>query len=217
MTMGWLLVALLSACTSAERKPIEKHRAEGVAQLDRLRQVRALVMNQPPLDADTRSFRFTNVDFRRDEVRSIANGTFVVVDDLTDQNLKRGWSDAPFSLSRSFVEDCGEWFSPGNVSEPIYDAPTVARKVNEFLAVKWLGVIRTHELNEADGHHRFEVLFYQLSDPPSYAGGVRLDVRGDSRSPNGIRRASWEALFDAVSSRASGVKLDPRDNFVPLN
>ena len=225
MAGHWLLIASitsLAGCkssTSPERKPIETHRAEGATQLSRLKQVHSLVLSQPPLDADTASFRFANADFRRYEVHSVATGSFVAVDDLTDQNLKRGTSDAPFSLYQPFVEECGGWFSADDMREPIFDAPTVARKVKAFLAVKWLGVIRTNELNEEEGHHRFEVLFYQLSDPPSYAGGLRLDVRDDARGGSGmgrIRQLSWEALFDAVSSRTSGLKLDPRDAFAPL-
>ncbi len=203
---AWLLLlgaALLGGCRDKQSElaqaakeaeaaaVIERYKVQGLAQLERIRQVSELVRDRPPLDADSRSLPFEKASFKKDG-DSPPDGAFIDAGMLTEDGMMgRSFSKGITVDDRPFWGDCGAYLTVGKggggYTTP-RDAAAVEQELRAFLNVKYLGVARTIELrppedvNEDEfkaGRYRFDMFFFELADPPKYMGGLRVDASND--------------------------------------
>lgn len=259
MKPGWLIlggvvlavgggVGALKLQTIAEQKadaaPVARHRAEALAQLDRLQRVAELLQELAPLEADSRSLPLSHASFKK-HADPPPDGAFCDASQLTDEALASDFSQPhPLVLDEHpFWGRCIAWGLTGR--SPNGDPPRFANVIEEefaeFLAVKYVGVARPVEYREptaveagtfSAGRYRFDIYFFELADEPRYLGGFRIDavnsaqVRYQYREPTrsmdqsewlirNLRYQTQSALIEGLRQRAPGVVTHDPDYYLP--
>ena len=185
-----------AAKVAAAAATIERYKPQGLAQLERLRQVGGMMRDRAPLDADARSLPLAKASFKYNP-DSPPDGAFIDARMLTEEGLRKGSFSEGFTVNElAFWGECGAYLTTGKGSQgttpgytPYDDATAIEKAMQGFLKVKYVGVARTVESRYPEvtgenefkgGHYRFDMFFFELADPPQYLGGLRVDARNKS-------------------------------------
>ncbi len=226
---------------------IERYKAAGLAQLERLRQVGEMMRDRAPLDADARSLPFSKASFKYDP-NSPSDGAFIDARWLTEEGLRKNdFLVEQFAVNKfPFWKECGAYLTTGKGSSglrpgymPHTDATAVEKDMQGFLKVKYVGVARTVEIRYPEvtgedefegGRYRLDMFFFELTEPPQYLGGLRVDARNKSdiefvyggtvsrremaedTLARDLKFQTRTALYKMMTERAKGVILgEPND------
>ena len=233
--------AAAAARAAAAAAMIERYRAQGLAQLERIKRVGELVREREPLSADSRTLPFDNVSF--DETADPPpEGTFAEAARMTEEGMQDDSYNQGVTIDAyPFWGLCRAYLTTGknHVGETPYDAAAVEKALQAFLKLKYVGAARTVELRNPEaeaigndfngGRYRFDLFFYELADPPKYLGGLRVDARNESelkfkykessRKEDVERRLVYNLqyqtqaeLYRMINERAKGFTMrEPKD------
>lgn len=186
-----------AANVAAAAATIERYKPQGLAQLERLRQVGEMMRDRAPLDADARSLPFSKTSFKYNP-DSPPDGAFIDARWLTEEGLRKNdFLVEQFAVNRiPFWGDCGAYLTTGKSSggytpgyAPDNDATAIEKAMQGFLKVRYVGVARTVEIRYPEvtgedefegGRYRLDMFFFELAEPPQYLGGLRVDARNKS-------------------------------------
>ncbi len=241
------LLGLLKGLTLLQRaqdtQVIEQHRKEGLAQLERLRALQKAVENVKPLDADDASLPLGTTSFEQ-YAKPPPNGAFVDAEQLSEESFAKDFVTTDFTLNEHpFWGRCGAWLTTGKNPDgsPPQFANVIEEELQEFLAVKYVGVLKTvdyvkpqpsGEEKFSPGRWRFDVYVFELADKPRLLGGFRVDGVNDATVKvefekkhreydittwlkRNLKWRSYEKLHDGLRARSQGVTLNPTTFYKP--
>ena len=189
-----LAAALLVGCSKDGASVIERHKVQGLAQLERLRRVSELMREQAPLIADTPALPFESASFKYSNPPP--DGALVLAEWLTEEGLH---TDSFSVESVGIVNDpfwgrSWAWLNTGknpdgSPPERRYPGISMEEDLQAFVKVKYLGVVRTVDFSYPQvtgensymgGRYRVDIFFFELADTPKYLGGLIIDAVNDS-------------------------------------